>query len=157
MDVVEIPETKHSYRVVMSGSGLRLEKIGHDETSIKTCKVTGKTTLRGGLMQINLHDGRNILAKKDTFKIGDSVVISLPDQAITSHMKLEKGAEAFITTGRNRGVWGKIKEIKERQHMLEKPVVTLDTGKKEIITPKGYIFIASREARASKETGSDKK
>jgi small subunit ribosomal protein S4e len=142
MDVIEIPGARQCFRAMVSTRGLGLEKIEESEASRKTCKITGKTTIKGGLQQLNLHDGRNIPVKKDAYKVGDSVRISLPDQKILKHYALEKGARGFITAGRNIGIWGRIKDIEERKHSLEKSTVTLDAGEKEIKTLRGYIFIA---------------
>ena len=142
MDIIEIPGARQCFRVMVSTRGLGLEKIEESEASKKTCKITGKTTLKGGIQQLNLHDGRNILIKKDAYKVGDSLKISLPDQKILKHYALEKGARCLITAGRNIGIWGRIKDIEERLHSLEKSTVTLDTGEKEIKTLRGYIFIA---------------
>jgi small subunit ribosomal protein S4e len=143
MDVIEIPETKQHFRMITKKTGLGLEELDESDASSKTCKITGKTTLKKGMMQLNLHDGRNILVtKRDTYKPGDSVVISLPGQKIIKHLKLEKGSHGFITAGRNIGIWGKIKDIESKEHMLEKPTVTIDSGHSEIKTLKDYIFVA---------------
>jgi small subunit ribosomal protein S4e len=151
MDVVEIPDTRHTFRMVVTGKGLNLDKISEEEASWKICKITGKTTLKKGIHQLNLHDGRNMLLKKDAYKPGDSLKISLPEQKILKHFKLEKGAHGFVTAGRNMGAWGRIKEIEEKEHMTEKSTVTLDTGKKEIKTLKKYIFVSENKASGAKE------
>jgi small subunit ribosomal protein S4e len=148
MDVIEMPEAKQHFRMVTGKSGLGLEKIAESESSWKLCKITGKTTLKGGVQQLNLHDGRSLRVKKDSYKVGDTVMITLPDQKILRHLKLERGAECLVIDGRNIGSWGKIKEIDAKEHMLEKPTITLDTGKREIKTLKDYIFVAERNAKA---------
>jgi small subunit ribosomal protein S4e len=166
MDVIEIPDTRDFYRVVAGARGLELEKIGKDEATLKACKITGKTTLRGGIQQLNLHDGRSILVKKDTYRVGDSITISLPDQKILKHHRLEKGSHGFITAGKNMGIWGRLSDIEKREHSLEKSTVTLetekpsdtrhDTGKREIKTLKEYIFIAERPGRPKAASQEDK-
>ena len=141
MDVIEIPATKQYFRMSVAHLGLGLEKITEAEASSKFCKIVGKTTLKKGVQQLNLHDGKNILVKKDIYKVGDTVIISLPDQKITKHLKFEKGAHGLITAGRNRGVQGKIKDIETKDHMLEIPTVTLEAKHKEIKTLREYIFV----------------
>lgn len=152
MDIIEIPDTKQYFRMIIGESGLRLEKITQAEAAWKFCKITGKTTLKKGTHQLNLHDGKNILVKKDTYRVGDSVMISLPDQKILKHLRLEKGSHGLITGGKNIGIWGRIKEIEKKKHMLEKSTVTIDSAtKKEIKTLREYIFVADprggREAK----------
>jgi small subunit ribosomal protein S4e len=157
MDVVEIPSTKQYFRMITGKQGLELMKIQDKEASWKLCKIVGKTTLKGGIQQLNLHDGKNILIKKDTFKVGDSIKISLPDQRLIKDYKLEKGSHGFITAGRNIGFWGRIKEVEQREHSLEKSTVTLDTGEKEIKTLRRYIFIAEMPSKVPKPHKPDKK
>ena len=142
MDVVEIPDARRQFRMMATKSGLQLQDIPEAESSSKTCKITGKTTLRKGVTQLNLHDGRNLILKKDTYRVGDSITISLPEQKVLKHHKLEKGAPCFVTAGRNIGIHGKVKDIEEKKHMLEKSTVTLDTGEGDIKTLREYIFIA---------------
>ncbi len=161
MDVIEIPDTRDYFRMVAGTKGLELEKIGKTEAFWKICKIRAKTTLKGGIQQLNLHDGRNLLIKKDTYKVGDSIMLSLPEQKILKHYRLEKGSHGFITAGRNIGIWGRIKEIEKREHNLEKSTVTLEvdkssgdtqqgTNKREIKTLREYIFISEKRERASK-------
>ncbi len=151
MDVIEIPDTKDFFRVVAGAKGLELEKIRDSDASWKVCKIRGKTTIRGGIQQLNLHDGRNITVKKDTYNVGDSIMVSIPEQKILKHHKLEKGAYGFITAGRNMGIWGRIKEIEEKKHMLEKSTVIMEVDKKDIKTLREYIFIAERAATPKPE------
>jgi small subunit ribosomal protein S4e len=153
MDVVEIPEAGGCFRMVAGTRGLELMRIGREESSCKICRIRGKTTVKGGIRQLNLHDGRSILVRKDTHGVGDSVMISLPEQKILKHYRLEKGSHGFITAGRNMGIWGRIKSIEKKGHMLEKSTVTLDTegtGRREIKTLRKYIFVAERGDKAPK-------
>ncbi len=155
MDVIEIPDARVYFRVVAGRSGLILEKTDESGASCKTCRITGKTTLKKGVQQLNLHDGRNILVKKDTYRVGDSVSISLPDQKILSHALFAKGSDCFVTGGRNIGIRGTIKEINNKKHMLEKSTVTIDvnsgSAKKEIKTLKKHIFISGKPGTPGRE------
>lgn len=141
MDVIEIPEAKKRYRVGVSHRGLILDEIDEKEADRKLCMINGKTTIKKGMCQLNLHDGRNILLKKDMYRVGDSVEISIPEQSILKHYRFEKGEKAMIIAGRNIGVKGKIKDIHERRNMLEKSVVVLETSKGEIKTLRDYILV----------------
>ncbi|RLJ09646.1 MAG: 30S ribosomal protein S4e [Candidatus Aenigmatarchaeota archaeon] len=145
MDVIEIPDTHEHFRVTVNSKGLTLEKISKTEAGVKLCRIQGKTTVKGGLTQLNLHDGRNILTKSKSYKVGDSVLISLPDQKILKHFSLAKGADAMIIAGRNVGVKGKIKDIQERKTMLERSIVTIESKNKEIKTLKDYVMVGKIE------------
>jgi small subunit ribosomal protein S4e len=156
MDVIEIPDAKKQFRMMTTTAGLRLQEIPEAEALSKTCKITGKTTLKKGVTQLNLHDGRNLILKKDAYKVGDSVKISLADQKVLKHLKLEKGSPCFVTAGRNIGIHGKVKDIEEKKHMLEKSTVTLDTAKGDIKTLREYIFIADTGKAAKAEPKKEK-
>ena len=141
MDVIEIPEAKKHYRIGVNHRGLTLNEIDEKEANRKVCMINGKTTVKKGMCQLNLHDGRNILLKKDTYRVGDSVEISIPEQNILKHYRFEKGEKATIIAGRNIGVKGKIKDIHGRRNMLEKSVVVLETSGGEIKTLRDYILV----------------
>ncbi len=143
MDVLEIPELQLRYRVTINKRGLVLEKIGEEEAGIKLCRITGKSILKGGVQQLNLHDGRNILSK-GSYRIGDSLMIGIPGQKILKHYSLKKGEPALIIAGRNMGVTGRIKDVKERKSMLEKSTVTIETEKgRDIETLKDYVMVGA--------------
>lgn len=143
MDIIEIPETSEFFRVLLDKNGLKLEKTGKEEAGRKLCKICGKKNLRGGVYQINLHDGRNILVKgKTPYRVGDSLLINLPEQKVLKHLRLDSGIEALIIAGANMGISGKIKEIKDRESMLKKSTVTLEIEKgKSIETLKDYVLV----------------
>jgi len=148
MDVIEIPEIKEYYRVVLGKSGLFLQKIPKSETSLKLCRIQGKKTLKKGIQQLNLHDGRNINVDKDVYRVGDSILIHLPDQKILKHFKLQPGSPAVVISGRNTGVSGKIKDIRERKSMLEKSTVKIDAKDKVIETLKEYVMVGEIKVKA---------
>lgn len=145
MDVFEVPELHVRYRINIGKRGLALEKIKEEETVCKLCRITGKATVKGGMHQFNLHDGRNVLGKS-FYRVGDSLLIGLPDQKILRHFPLKKGEPALIIAGRNMGATGKIKDLKERKSMLEKSTITIETEKgKDIETLKEYVMVGSYE------------
>ncbi len=143
MDVLEVPEIHMRLRVNIGRKGLALEKINEEEAGVKLCMITGKSSIRGGLQQISLHDGRNILSK-GPYNVGDSLMIGIPSQKILKHFSLKKGEPALIIAGRNMGVSGRIKDIKERKSMLEKSTITIETEKgREIETLKDYVMVGN--------------
>lgn len=169
MDVLEFPEGNVHFRVVPDKKGLAVKKIGQDEAHVKLCMITGKRNVRGGLFQLSLHDGRNLLLKKDSYRVGDSLLISLPGQDILKHFGFERGAKATIIAGKNTGFSGKVKEFTEKKNMLEKSTVTMESGNREIKTLRGYILLGEiekhphekkqdrKEAREKKREGVKKK
>ena len=143
MDIVEITDPKHHYRMDITPAGFSLEKISPADSESKLYKVTGKKVLKGGSFQLNLHDGSNILiGKKAGFHVGDSILVDFKEGKILKHTKFAKGASAKIIDGRNMGEFGKIKEIRKRKSMLEKSTVTITTGKgRDVETLDRYVFV----------------
>ncbi len=146
MDVVEIPEIKKHCRVLVNKDGLFLAEIKQSDSDKKICRIENKSVLKKGVQQLHLHDGRNVLlAENIAYRPGDSVLIHLPDQKIEAHYKLEKGSRVILINGKNKGIGGEIKDIRNRKTMLEKSTVLVKSDAKEIETLKEYIMVTSTE------------
>ena len=141
MDVIEIPSAKKFYRIISDKHGLSVESIKETEADKKLCKIVGKTTIKKGLTQLNLHDGRNMILKKDSYSVGDSLVIQIPDQKILKHFKFQKGEPATIISGKNKGMSGKVQDINKRKSMLDKSTVKIKAGEKVIETLLNYAMV----------------
>ncbi|MBA7676837.1 hypothetical protein ES703_85082 [subsurface metagenome] len=123
MDVLSIVKTNTHYRVLPdSHHGLILYEIPEAESTFKLCRITQKTTLKGGNIQLNLHDGRNIFIsikdpknpKEDVYRRMDVLKITIPDQQIIKNLKFKEGHLAIIMSGKNIGQVGKIITILKR-------------------------------------------
>jgi len=144
MDVVSLPKLKRSYRIAPSGKGLKAIEISEEESKMKILKVENKTVTKGRKIQLNLHDGRNMLVEKDIYKTGDSLLVELPSSKILKHVKLEAGNTALITKGKNVGDIVKIKEvIVRRSREPNKVICEIDNKKLEVIQQ--YIFVVGGE------------
>ena len=112
MDVLSLPSLKKSYRVLLNRKGkLYLKEIDEKEGQIKICKIVGKCLVKGKKIQLNLHDGKNLLAEGE-FKVGDSIVLSIKDNKIEKRLELKKGAYIYLIKGRYAGTSGVLDEIK---------------------------------------------
>jgi len=112
MDTIEIKETGNCYRVILSKKGnIELIAIDKKESNLKPCKITGKSKAKGKT-QLNLYDGRNILVEKDDYKVGDSLLIKVPEQNIEKHFKFANGALIYLTGGKHIGEFGTVAGIK---------------------------------------------
>ncbi|MEM3369349.1 MAG: S4 domain-containing protein [Candidatus Micrarchaeia archaeon] len=106
MDVITIGE--NSWRVLVDTKGkIKFEKTSNP--SVKLCQVRNKTKVKGGKIQLTLHDGRNIM--DFDANIGDTVEISIPDGKPIGKLELKKSSLCFITGGKKIGNLIKIKEI----------------------------------------------
>jgi len=145
-DVVEIPKLNKQYRVVPFKSGLDLIEIAKQEAKTKLCKIKGKTMNKKGILQLNLHDSKNILTDKKNktdFKTGDSLLVELPSQKIIEHLKRDKGMLAIITRGQNRGTLATIKEVIIRR-TREPNKIICETKDKEFEAIADYVFIVGK-------------
>jgi len=111
MDTLEISELKKYYRLIFDKKGkLSLIEIKKEDAYIKPCRIRGKNKVRGKT-QLSLFDGRNIVTDKDDYKVNDTLMISLPDQEIKKHIKLDKNVLVFLTGGKHIGELGLVEDI----------------------------------------------
>jgi len=104
MDVVTVVKAKQSYRMLVDYKAkLKLVQIEDVEKHWKLARIDNKTVISKGKVQINLHDGRNVLLPKDQYKTGDVLKIELPTQKIVKAFKLEKGSLALLIGGSHPG------------------------------------------------------
>ncbi len=151
MDVISVPEVEKWYRVLPNEKGLFFHPISKEEATFKLCRIENKTILSEGNVQLNLHDGRNLLIsvkdpnkrEEDVFDTCDSVKLSLPNQEVIGHLKLAEGASALIVGGKNIGKHGKIGAVEERQKQKRKNLlVTVEDEKgSRFQTTMEYVFV----------------
>ncbi|RLG14103.1 MAG: 30S ribosomal protein S4e [Candidatus Nanohalarchaeota archaeon] len=149
MDIISIPKTGEFFRVVIKDKKLILSRINKKEADLKICKITGKSKIKKGIVQLHFHDGRNIsLDSKDknvaNYKVSDSLAISLPKQEIKQHLPLGKDACVMITEGKNKGIIGTVSLIKQSKG-FKPDSYTVKTKDEEHITIKPYIFVIGKK------------
>ncbi|MAJ01559.1 MAG: 30S ribosomal protein S4e [Euryarchaeota archaeon] len=110
MDVLSLGDVH--YRCVMDHNGrLRYRNISADDAGWKICRIEGKTTIKGGQTQLNLHDGRNIIVDDPTeYNTGDSLKLGLPDQKIIEHIRFGEGTRCYLIGGGHVGSTADVKE-----------------------------------------------
>ncbi len=144
MDVISIPETGEHYRMLFDSKGrLTLTQIDAERAKWKLVRINNKTYVRGGKVQLNLHDGRNILVEreKDVYKTGDVLKISIPEQKILRHIEMKAGNKAIIIGGSHGGSLGTIKKY-EVMRGPEPNRVSFEEG---FSTIKDYVFVVGTD------------
>ncbi len=115
-DIISIPEIDAHYMVLMDRRGkLILHPIDAEEAERKLCRVENKRMLRGGVIQLNLHDGRNLLLKpedKARIKTHDSILLELSTNAISRHFACKTGSKGIVIGGAHSAQLGEIEELK---------------------------------------------
>lgn len=141
-DVISIPETKENFRLLLDRRGkFRLMRITPDEAKWKLVRIEKKTTIKGGVAQLNLHDGRNILLKKDMMKTGDTLKISIPDQKVLGTYEFKEGNLAYLIGGSHIGQLGTIQKIEITRSPKPNHVIF----KEDFSTVKNYVFMVGKE------------
>ena len=103
MDIISIPLMKMHMRAMLDDHArIQFVPIKATEAKWKLLRVEGKTTVKGGKTQLNLHDGTNILSE-EKIKTGDVIQVSLPGFKIKKILEFKKGAQTLITGGAHVG------------------------------------------------------
>lgn len=134
-DTIQFSDTGKNFRVMINSKGkLGLAEIGKEEAAIKPCKIIGKTMI-GGKIQLNLYDGKNILSNDNAYKVGDTVILDMPQQKISKHIRLDKKAFIFLTGGKHTGETGTVEDISGDK------IIYKDSNNNLIETSKKYAFV----------------
>ncbi len=146
MDIIGFPRIKKYYQVFTVKGKLILALLDENDSKLKSCRIVNKTTIAGNKVQLNLHDGKNIIIEKeeDRFRVGDTVRITIPDYKVESFLKLEKGAYCYIYRGKHSGTLGILQEIIQ-QPGGQPSDAKLKVGEGELITRKDFLFAVSKE------------
>ena len=82
----------------------RYETENEEEIEFKLCRIENKTVVNGGQIQLNLHDGRNILvrlndptnAEEDIYKTKDVLKIAIPSQEILERIEFQEDIFSIV-------------------------------------------------------------
>jgi small subunit ribosomal protein S4e len=153
MDVLQIQGADNIFRILPEPNrGLTPKPIDQKEAGFKLCKIVGKRTVDGGRIQLNLHDGRNLIVqareprqKTDgEFSVGGAIQLGLPEQKIIRSVAFQPGALGLVIDGRNQGLSGKIVSINPGTHARQK-IVRIATVAEEFETPATYVIPVGTE------------
>lgn len=137
-DVISFPDLKRYYRVVLDNKGrIVVSEIDEKESKLKLSKVVGKTALKKGKVQFNLHDGKNMISEEKA-KVGDSLLLELPNLAVKKVLPLKEGMKVFLTKGRHAGSSGQLKDLQGKE-------AKFTAEDKEIETAKDYLFVVGKK------------
>jgi small subunit ribosomal protein S4e len=146
MDVVQVPATKQSFRVLLDRHArLQLVTIPEAEARWKLTRVQNKTTVPGGKIQLNLHDGRNILVPKTEYKTGDVLKLEVPTQKVLGAHKLTPGNLGLVTNGAHAGTIATIKGVEVKKGPYPN-IVVFGRDEGEFRTIKDYVFPVGEKA-----------
>lgn len=127
--VMDMHESIKLFNLLEAGKVYRLsllptKKFTFEEISTKDpvkelrlVKVTNKHLISGGKIQLNLHDGSNVITS-EKINVNDSLYLDTEGK-IKKHLKLEKGKEALVIAGKHTGKKGIIESIEHNLSHLK--------------------------------------
>ncbi len=135
LDIVSLPKHKKAFIISINKKSKLIAKEIDTKVSQTVLKVTGKTVIPGGKIQINTVNGVNILAGKESkdYKIGDSLLFDISSKKIKEHLPRKEGAAVFIFTGKHAGKTGELVKIDSGVAQIKADKETFETHKEYVI------------------------
>ncbi|MGM0399029.1 MAG: 30S ribosomal protein S4e [Halobacteriota archaeon] len=150
-DILAFPDRDEFYRVFPDQGGrLGLTPIDEDAADSRLGKIEDKTLVQGGRVQLNLHDGSNVLVDEDQYSGNDSVVVDNETKDIVAHFVYEEGALVTAVAGKHAGDIGEVTQIDVTPGSADNTVaVETDDGSFETI--EDYVVVIDENFVADDE------
>lgn len=154
MDVIEVVDTGETFRVMPAPVDyLTLVPISKEEASYKLCRIENKTVVKGGHIQLNLHDGRNVLIRvsnpvkpaEDVYKTMGTLKLTVPGQQILKYVPISEKVLVIVIDGRNVGKVGRLLNISPGMRRYRRQVKIEGVNKEVIYTTLDKIFVIGEE------------
>ncbi|HTT34601.1 MAG TPA: 30S ribosomal protein S4e [Thermoplasmata archaeon] len=141
----DAPLNEH-FRLLKDRRGkLVLVPIPAAEAATKIGRVRFKHAVRGGRIQVTLHDGRNLLADPSSpWRVGDSLRLELPQARVAGHIPLAAGSLAYVAGGSHVGEVARVERIEVRNS----PQPNLVHFKEGFSTIKEHVYVIGETAPA---------
>lgn len=140
-DVFEIAKTSEKFVVLFNEIG-RLKLVPTKESTV-TLKVVKKSLSKGGVMQLNMMNGYNVVVDKKTFdavKVNDSVVYDFVKKVVKKTLSLVEGAQVYLFDGKYKGHFATVKGF-TLYNGLAKDLVNIEIAGEETSTAKDYCYV----------------
>ena len=156
-DIISIPRTGKYYRILRDLKGRhKTIPIDAEAAQSRLVKITNKTVVKGGKVQLNLRDGTNVLAD-NSYRAGDSIVLSLKEgemNRIIDHFPYQAGNMVMVIGGKHSGNIARISERIIVQGSLPNRVILSDEESGETFeTIDEYVVTIGREKPAIESWG----
>jgi small subunit ribosomal protein S4e len=142
MDVIEIPVTGESYRMLPDWKGnLIMHPIRGEETHFRPLKIVGKHLVKRGAIQLHFHDGTTLQVGKEVkYTCNGTILYDFESRTIRDYFPFTKGNYAVITSGRNVFRTGNIT-------VVERDMVEI-RGEESYKTLKSNVFVIGTKESA---------
>jgi small subunit ribosomal protein S4e len=141
-DTVSIPAVNANYCVMIGRDG-KFHLVAIKDASVKLCKIVNKTTVTGGKVQLNFHDGTTMLGSND-YNTKDSVLIKVPERKIDQHLSYAIGSLVIVSEGKHAGQIGKLKQINVLKSSQPNTVL-IEAPEGDFETIENYVFVIGKD------------
>lgn len=133
-DNIMLPKIKRFYRLVLNERGkLALEEISEEEAFKKYLKIINRTILRGNKIQLNFHNGNNLIVEKGLkADINDCIVFDLKSKKILKIIPFEKGSCVRVIAGKHSGKRGFIEKIEDSNIIIKTATESIKANKESL-------------------------
>lgn len=146
-DILEIEKIKKKYSFLFDTQG-RIKVFEVSDSNLYT-KVTNKTLVKGGSVQINTMSGVNVLVdakKAKTISTNSTLVIDMNSKKIQSVLELKEKSLVYVMDGKYRGNFGEVVEF-THYNGVAPDLVSIKMGDENHITAKEYCFVIDEKRR----------
>ncbi len=144
MDILSL-SADENYIVLPGSKGLMLKRVR--ESNTRLAKVVNKKINHGNVIQLNLHNGTNIITKEKDISTGDTLLIDNGKFSIKSVVKMKKGSLVIVTKGRNRGKIGTMEKVIITKSSQPNQAV-IKVKKESLEMPYDYLFVIGTDKAA---------
>ncbi len=124
-------------------------EVAHNMREAKRI-LQSRKVLVDGKVETNRSRGVNIIESDPSkYNVGDSLIISLPDQKISKHLQNKEGSLAFLTGGSHIGEIAVIGSLDIKRSSKPNETLFEDFG-----TISDYVFVIDKESYIPKEAES---
>ncbi|MFO8113785.1 MAG: 30S ribosomal protein S4e [Halorubrum sp.] len=112
-DILAFPERGEFFRVFPDEGGrLALSPVDEEAAGSRLGRITNKSVVPGGDVQLTLHDGTNVRVDADaSYDTKDSIVIDNESKEVVAHFEYEEGALVTAVAGQHAGRIGEVDDI----------------------------------------------
>lgn len=150
-DIVAFP-TRDEYYRVFPGEGGRLALVPIEEEAAedKLARIDDKTDVEGRV-QLNLHDGGNLVVESDDYEAFDSVVVGLESGEVVEHFKFEEGCAVTAVDGQHSGEVGSLLDVRVTEGSSPNTVSVERTDGSVFETVRDYVFVIGEDVKSLEE------
>jgi small subunit ribosomal protein S4e len=145
-DIVGFPTSDEYYRVFPGEGGrLSLVSVEQDAADNKLARVDDITHLSGGDVQLNLHNGDNVVVEDGEYSTDDSVVVDLETGEVLEHFEFTEGAAVTAVDGKHSGEVGELVEYNVNEGSSDNTVVAELPDGSTFETVEDYVFVIGED------------